>query len=72
MLARKGKAVVGLATVEFNEFANSLLRQHSGEGLPVVIVGHPVGGIPREQAEALITGEVVENVVNALTRGKIK
>jgi hypothetical protein len=62
---------VGLVTDEFRDFARELLRQRNAEGLPVVAVGHPVGGIPREQAEALITDAVVEGVVQALTKGEV-
>lgn len=58
-------------TVEFRDFANDLLRQCNVEGLPVVVVGHPVGGIPCEQAGALITDGVVDEVVRALTGGRM-
>jgi hypothetical protein len=57
-------------TAEFRDVANNLLQQRSEAGLPLVVVGHPVGGITREEAEALITEDVVEEVVRALTKGE--
>jgi len=57
---------VSLATSEFREFAADLLEQHGAASLPLVVVGHPVGGISREQAEALVTDEVVAGVIEAI------
>ena len=62
---------MGLVTAEFHPFAGELLRQRNAAELPLVVVGHPVGGIPRGQAEALITDAVVQRVIQALTQGEI-
>jgi len=59
--------VVGLVTAEFVGFARELLRQRSAETLPLVVVGHPVGGIAPAEAEALVTDAVIAGVVRALT-----
>jgi len=59
---------VGLVTEAFSGFARELLEQRNAGSLPLVVVRHPVGGIAREQAEALITGEVVEAVIAALRK----
>jgi hypothetical protein len=61
---------VGLVTAEFHPFAGELLSQRNAAELPLVVVGHPVGGIPRGQAEALITDAVVQRVIQALTQGE--
>ena len=62
--------MVGLVTEEFRQFAGELLAQRNAAGLPLVIVGHPVGGIAPEQAEGLITDLVVQGVVQGLTDGE--
>jgi hypothetical protein len=58
--------VVGLVTEAFHGFAQELLDQRNAGSLPLAIVQHPVGGIPREQAAARITDAVVEGVIAAL------
>jgi hypothetical protein len=58
--------VVGLVTEAFRGFAQELLDQRNAGSLPLAVVQHPVGGIPREQAAARITDEVVEAVSAAL------
>ena len=63
-----GCAVVGLVTEEFRDFAQELLDQRSAGALPLAVVGHPIGGIPREQARALITEDVVKAVIAALQK----
>jgi len=63
-----GCAVVGLVTEQFRDFARELLAQRNAGALPLVVVQHPVGGIPREQAAARITDDVVRAVIAALQR----
>ncbi len=58
--------MVGLVTGEFHAFAQQLLDQRNAGALPLAVVEHPVGGIPREQAAARITGAVVDAVIAAL------
>jgi hypothetical protein len=36
--------------------------------LPLVVVGHPVGGIARERAADLVSDQVVEAVIAALQK----
>ncbi len=64
-----GCAVVGIATEEFEDFAQNLLEQRNAGSLPLAVVGHPVGGIAGEQAAALITDQVVDAIVAALRSG---
>ena len=61
-----GCASVGIVTDEFVGFARTLLEQRNAGSLPLAIVGHPVGGIPRERAAALISDKVVDSIVMAL------
>ena len=58
--------MVGLVTHEFVGFARELLGQRNAGSLPLAVVQHPVGGIPREQVAARITDEVVAAVIAAL------
>jgi hypothetical protein len=60
--------VVGLVTEAFRGFAQELLDQRNAGSLPLAVVQHPVGGIPREQAAARITDAVVEAVSAALQK----
>ncbi|MCC6747046.1 MAG: hypothetical protein IT371_05260 [Deltaproteobacteria bacterium] len=59
---------MGLVTSSFHRFAADLLAQQNAKDSPLVVVGHPVGGLPRERASSLITDEVVDQVARALTR----
>jgi hypothetical protein len=59
---------VGLVTEAFSGFARELLEQRNAGSLPLAVVRHPVGGIARQQAEGLITDEVVEAVIAALQK----
>ncbi len=58
--------MVGVVTDAFRGFAQELLEQRNAGSLPLVVVPHPVGGIPREQAAARITDAVVDAVIAAL------
>lgn len=60
---------MGLTTEPFHAFSQELLRQRNADMLPLVVIGHPVGGIRPLQAEALVTPAVVEDIVAALTAG---
>jgi hypothetical protein len=60
--------VVGLVTEAFHGFAQELLAQRNAGSLPLVVVPHPVGGIPRERAAARVTEDVIDAVVGALQR----
>lgn len=64
--------MVGLVTDSFVGFARELLGQRNAGSLPLAVVQHPVGGIPREQAEARITDEVVAAVVAGLQKEESK
>lgn len=64
-----GCAAVGIVTEEFVGFAENLLKQRNASSLPLAVVGHPVGGIPREAAAELISDQVVEEIANALLKG---
>lgn len=55
-------------TDQFRGFAQELLEQRNAGALPLVVVQHPVGGIPREQAAARITDAVVDAVIAALQK----
>ena len=66
-LATRGKPVVGLATDQFDRFSRQVLRQRNAGDLPVVVIAHPLGGIPSGQAKARITADVLGAVVDALT-----
>ncbi len=66
-LATRGLPAVGLATDQFDRFSRQVLRQRNAGELPVVVIAHPLGGIPSNQAKDRITVEVFEAVVNALT-----
>ena len=59
---------MGLVTESFHAFAQELLAQRNAGSLPLAVVAHPVGGIPREQAAARITDEVVKAVAAALQK----
>lgn len=61
-----GCAVVGITTDDFRSFAATLLEQRNAGSLPLVAVGHPVGGIARERAAELISDAVVEGIIAAL------
>jgi len=63
-----GCAVVGITTADFRSFAETLLNQRNAGSLPLVVVGHPVGGITRERAAELVSEQVVEAVVAALQK----
>lgn len=67
-LARRGCATVGLTTTPFLGLSQDLLRRQNAEGLALVEVLHPVGGIPRDQAEARVTGGLVDLIVDAFAR----
>jgi hypothetical protein len=60
---------VGLVTAPFREFSIELLAQRNAGVLPLVTVGHPIGGIPPELARDLVTESVVAEIVAALTGG---
>jgi len=60
--------VVALVTESFVDFARELLGQRNAGSLPLAVVGHPVGGIARAQAEARITDKVVEAVITGLQK----
>ena len=60
--------MVGLVTDSFVGFARELLGQRNAGSLPLAVVGHPVGGIARQQAEARITEEVVDAVIAGLQK----
>ncbi len=64
-----GCAVVGLVTDAFQDFASQLLEQRNAGALPLAVVRHPVGGISPEQAAALISDKVLEDVIAALSSG---
>ncbi|MFI5366433.1 MAG: hypothetical protein ACHQ4J_12505 [Candidatus Binatia bacterium] len=55
-------------TEAFRGFAQELLDQRNAGSLPLAVVQHPVGGIPREQAATRITDAVVEAVSAALQK----
>jgi hypothetical protein len=63
---------VGLATTPFLGLARELLRQQKAAGLALAEVGHPVAGIPRAEAEARVTADLVGEVAAALMRGREK
>ena len=60
--------MVGLVTEAFRGFAQELLDQRNAGSLPLAVVQHQIGGIPREQAAARITNDVVEAVIAALQK----
>ncbi len=66
-LATRGRPVVGLATDQFDRFSRQVLQQRHAGDLPVVVVAHPLGGIPAQQAKDRITADVLDAVVQALT-----
>ena len=66
-LATRGLPVVGLATDQFDRFSRQVLRQRNTGDLPLVVITHPLGGIPSSEAQGRITPAVVEAVVSALT-----
>jgi predicted alpha/beta hydrolase family esterase len=66
-LGTRGLPVVGLATDQFDRFSRQVLRQRNAGELPVVVIAHPLGGIPSSQAKDRITAEVLGAVVRALT-----
>ncbi|MFN8545418.1 MAG: hypothetical protein U0807_14585 [Candidatus Binatia bacterium] len=53
-------------TDAFVGFARELLGQRNADALPLAVVQHPVGGIPRAEAEARITDAVVAAVIAGL------
>ena len=71
-LATRGRPVVGLATEQFDRFSRQVLQQRHADDLPVVVIRHPLGGIPAHEARARITPEVVETVVKALTAAHVR
>jgi hypothetical protein len=60
--------VVGLVTDAFVGFARELLGQRNAGSLPLAVLRHPVGGIPRDEAAARITDDVVAAVIAGLQR----
>jgi hypothetical protein len=66
-LATRGRPVVGLATDQFDRFARQVLQQRNAGDLPIVVIAHPLGGIPANRAKDRITPELLDAVVNALT-----
>ncbi len=66
-LATRGRPVVGLATDQFDRFSRQVLRQRNAGDLPVVVIAHPLGGIPAQLAKDRITADVLDAVVQALT-----
>ncbi len=60
--------MVGLVTDAFVGFARELLEQRNANALPLAVVRHPVGGIPRAEADARITDDVVDAVVAGLQK----
>lgn len=68
-MARRGAAVVGLTTEAFHDFSRELLEQRNAQMLPLVLIGHPIGGIPEPAARALVTEDVVDHIVAALMEG---
>lgn len=54
------------------DLARDLLKTRNEESLPVVEIGHPVGGISSLEAEARVSGDVVSRTREALTGGKVK
>ncbi len=71
-LATRGLPVVGVATDQFDRFSRQVLRQRNAGELPIVVIAHPLGGIPSSQAKDRITVDVFEAVVNALTGADIR
>lgn len=69
-LARNGLAVATLVTEEFTDLAHGLLKERRETVLPVIEIGHPVGGIPPGDAEKRITTDVLDQVVSAFTEMK--
>ena len=55
-----------MTTSDFQSFAATLLEQRNAGALPLVAVGHPVGGIPRERAAELVSEPVIDAVIAAL------
>ena len=62
--------MVGLVTDSFVGFARELLGQRNANSLPLAVLRHPVGGIPRSEAEMRITDEVVAAVVAGLQKAE--
>ncbi len=60
---------MGLTTTPFLGLSHDLLRRQNAHGLPLVEVVHPVGGIPSDQAESRVTGELIEVIVECFARG---
>jgi hypothetical protein len=63
---------VGLSTTPFLGLSRELLRQQNAAGLPLGEVGHPVGGISRDEAEARVTADLVATVAAGLTQGRVE
>ncbi|MCK6554896.1 hypothetical protein L6Q96_10000 [Candidatus Binatia bacterium] len=66
-LATRGLPVVGLATDQFDRFSREVLRQRNTGDLPLVVIRHPLGGIPAQDAQEKVTPAVVDAVISALT-----
>ncbi len=66
-VAMRGRAVVGLATSQFDRFSRQVLQQRNFGDLPLVTITHPLGGIPVAEARSRITDDVCDAVVRALT-----
>jgi hypothetical protein len=66
-LAHKGLTVTTVVTERFSDLATGLLREKRETDLPLIIVGHPVGGISRKKAKELINDDVLARTVFALT-----
>jgi hypothetical protein len=68
-LATRGLPVVGVATNQFDRFSRQVLRQRNAGDLRLAVIAHPLGGIPAREAQARVTTEVLDAVVQALTSG---
>lgn len=53
-------------TTAFSDFARQLLEQRQAAVTPLVEVGHPVGGIPSDEAANLVTDSVFDAIVTSL------
>jgi len=60
---------VGLATTPFLGLSHDLLQRQNADGLPLVEVVHPVGGIPADQAESRVTSELIEAISESFAGG---
>jgi hypothetical protein len=66
-LARRGLAVCGMASDQFDSFSRQVLGIKGADDLGLSVVEHPVGGIAPEAAKAKIGPAALDQVVVALT-----